>query len=84
MGGRGLPFTAARASPRDGFFRRGAGALGSQASAVAAHGLSSCGSEALEHRFTPQYAESPQTRDRTLVPCIGRQTLIHSATREVP
>ena len=28
--------------------------------------------------------ESSQTRDRSLVPCIGRGTPIHCATREVP
>ena len=28
--------------------------------------------------------ESSHIRDQTLVPCIGRQTLIHSTTREVP
>ena len=28
--------------------------------------------------------ESSQTRDRTYVPCIGKQILIHCATKEVP
>ena len=31
----------------------------------------------------PQHVKSPQTRDRTLVPCIGRQIPIHCTTREV-
>ena len=30
------------------------------------------------------HMESSQTRDRTHVPCIGRQILIHCTTREVP
>ena len=32
----------------------------------------------------PQHVESSQTRDQTHVSCIGRQILIHGATREVP
>ena len=32
----------------------------------------------------PQHVGSSQTRARTHVPCIGRQTLNHCATREVP
>ena len=32
----------------------------------------------------PQFAESSWTRDRTYVPCTGRQILVHCATREVP
>ena len=32
----------------------------------------------------PQNVESSWTRDRTCVPCIGRQILCHWATREVP
>ena len=32
----------------------------------------------------PWQVESPQTRDQTRVPCIGRQILNHWATREVP
>ena len=47
---------------------------------------------ALEHRpssvahgsFAPQHVGSSRTRARTHVPCIGRQILNHSATREVP
>ena len=31
----------------------------------------------------PQHVESSWTRDRTCVPCIGRQILIHCTTREV-
>ena len=32
----------------------------------------------------PRHVESSQTRARTCVPCIGRQTLNHCATREDP
>ena len=32
----------------------------------------------------PQHVESSQTRDRTRVSCIGRQTLHHRATRKAP
>ena len=32
----------------------------------------------------PQHVGSSQTRARTRVPCIGRQTLSHCATREAP
>ena len=32
----------------------------------------------------PQHVGSSQTRARTRVPCIGRQTLNHCATREAP
>ena len=32
---------------------------------------------------SPQYVESSSTRDWTHVPCVGRQTHIHWATREV-
>ena len=46
---QGLLSSCARASPCGGFSCWGAQALGAQASAVAAHGLSSCGSQALEH-----------------------------------
>ena len=42
----------AQASHCSGFSCCGAWALGAQASAVVAHGLSSCGSRALEHRFS--------------------------------
>ena len=33
---------------------------------------------------TPQHVGSSQTRARTRVPCTGRQTLNHCATREAP
>ena len=55
-----------------------------QASVVAADGLSSCGSRALEHRLNscgawaqllPWHVESSQIRDQTHVSCIGRQIL---------
>ena len=42
----------ARASQRGGFSCCGAWALGVRASVVVAHGLSSCGSRALEHRLS--------------------------------
>ena len=42
--------------------------------------LSSCGSRA--GRVGPRHVGSSQTRARTRVPCIGRQTLNHRATRE--
>ena len=54
-----------------------------QASVVTGHGLSSCSSRALEHGLSsPSHVESSQTRDRTLVPCIGRWILSHCTTRE--
>ena len=34
--------------------------------------------------ISPGHMESSGTRDRTHVPCIGRQILIHSTTREAP
>ena len=62
---------------------------GSRASIVAAHGLFTCGSRARAQQLwrsglvVPQHVESSWTRDHTCVPCIGRQILIHCATREV-
>ena len=58
-------------------------------------GFSSCGSwaPAPEHRLSScwhmglvalQHVESSQTRNQTCVSCIGRQTLNHWTTREVP
>ena len=56
-------------------------------------GLSRCGAQApdaqarqlwLTGPATPRHAGSSQTRARTHVPCIGRQTLNHCATREAP
>ena len=56
-------------------------------SVVATHWLSSCSSQALEHRCTSLvalcYAGSSWIRDWTHVPGIGRQILYHWATREV-
>ena len=55
--------------------------------------LSRCGAQApdtqaqqlwLTGPFAPRHVGSSQTRARTCVPCIGRQTLNHCATREVP
>ena len=54
-------------------------------------GLSCCGAQAPDAQaqqlwptglVTPQHVGSSQTRARTRVPCIGRQTLNHCATRE--
>ena len=54
-------------------------------------GLSCCGAQApdaqaqqlwLTGLVTPRHVGSSQTRARTRVPCIGRQTLNHCATRE--
>ena len=49
------------------------------ASLVAEHGFQSTGSVAV----TPRHVEWYQTRDRTCVPCIGRQSLNPWTTREV-
>ena len=55
-------------------------------------GLSCCGAQApdaqaqqlwLTGPVAPRHVGSSQTRARTRVPCIGRQTLNHCATREV-
>ena len=42
--------------------------------------LGSCGTTG---SVAPWHVESSRTRDRTHVPCIGRQTIIHSTTRQV-
>ena len=56
-------------------------------------GLSFCGAQApdaqaqqlwLTGLVAPRHVGSSQTRDRTRVPCIGRQTLNHCTTREAP
>ena len=56
-------------------------------------GLSCCGEQApdaqaqqswLTGPVAPWHVGSSQTRARTRVPCIGRQTLNHCATREAP
>ena len=47
------------------------------------HRLSSCGSRAwVVAHVAPRHVGSSQTRARTRVPCIGRQTLNHCATKE--
>ena len=68
----------AQASPCAGFSCCGAWAIGTQASVVVAHSLSSCGTRAqlLWH------VGSSQTRVQTRVPCIGRRIFNHCATRE--
>ena len=61
-----------QASHWGGFFCCRAQVLGPQASVVAPHGLSCC------YKWTsvaPQHIKSSWIRDRTCVPCIGRQTL---------
>ena len=56
-------------------------------------GLSCCGAQApdaqaqqlwLTGLVAPRHVGSSQTRARTRIPCIGRQTLNHCATREAP
>ena len=51
-GERGPLLAGARASHCGGLFRRGARALGAQASVAVARGLSGCGSQAPEHRLS--------------------------------
>ena len=48
------------------------------------HRLSNCGSQQLwlTGPAAPRHVGSSQTRARTRVPCTGRQTLNHCATRE--
>ena len=68
-----------------------AGLWGAQASVVAAHGLSSCGSWAPERRLSscgarglvaPPHVGSSWTRDQINVPCILRRSLTPWITRE--
>ena len=61
------------ASHCSGFSCCRARALGTQASVVVATGL-----------VVLRHVGSSRTRDRTPVPCIGRQILNHCATREAP
>ena len=86
-----LQLWPARASHCGGLSCHGARALGTWATVVVARGLSSYGSQALEHRLSSCGARaqllhgmwaSSRTRDRTHVPCIGRRTPNHCATRE--
>ena len=62
------------------------GLWGAWALVVEVHGFSSCGSQALEHRFNSYgswglvaswHVGSSQIRDQTHVSCIGRQILYH-------
>ena len=57
---------------------RGPSRCGSQAPDVQAQQLWPTGPAA------PRHVVPPQTRARTRVPCTGRQTLNHCATREAP
>ena len=54
-----------------------------QASVVAAHRLGSCVSRR-RGLVAPSHGESSQNRHRMRVPCIGRQILLHCATKEAP
>ena len=73
---------------------RGAGtALHRSARASHHRGPSRCGAQAPDAHaqqlwrtglVAPRHVGSSQTRARTRVPCIGRQTLNHCATREAP
>ena len=65
---------------------------GARASAAAARGRGCCVSRALEHglstcgpwtQLLPGTWESSRVRDRTRVPCPGRQVLIHCTTGKV-
>ena len=58
----------------------GARALGTQASVVAAHGLSNCGTWTYFVRST----WNSWTRLWTDMPCIGKRSFIHCATGQVP
>ena len=77
----------------EGFLRlRRAGATPHRGARASHHrGLSCCGAQApdaqaqlswLTGQVAPRHAGSPQTRDRTHVPCTSRQTLNHCAARE--
>ena len=87
---RGLLCCGAQASHCGGFSCCRARALGARASLIVACGLSSCGSWALERRFSSCGAQalalwhvgSSRTRGRTRVPCIGRRIPNHCTTRE--
>ena len=71
--------------------RRAGATLHRGARASHCRGLSCCGAQApdvqaqqlwLTGPAAPRHAGSSQTGARTRVPCIGRQTLNHCATRE--
>ena len=81
-----------QASHCSGFSCCGAWALSAWALVAAAQELISGGSQALDRAGSavvahgldaPRYVESSRTKDRTCVPCTGRQILIHCTTREV-
>ena len=60
-------------------------ALGTWASVVVAPRLYGRGSVVVDVGLAaPGHVESPQTRDQTHVPYLGRQILIHCTNREVP
>ena len=79
----------------EGFLQLGQAGATLHRGARASHyrGLSCCGAQApdaqaqqlwLTGLVAPRHVGSSQTRARTRVPCIGRQTLNHCATREAP
>ena len=80
------------ASHCGGFSCGGGQALGDRAWAVATHRLSSCGSQAREHRLSSWGAGAfwlcgrwgLARPERTHVPCTDRQIRIQGATGEVP
>ena len=82
----------AQASHCGGFSSCGARTLGARDSVVAACGLSSCGTWALELRLSSCGARAQLLHGMwafprpgiKLVPCVGRWILNHCATREVP
>ena len=80
---------------REGFLqlRRAGATLHRGARASHYRGLSRCRAQAPDAQaqqlwltvlVAPRHVGSSQTRARTRVPCIGRQTLNHCATREAP
>ena len=74
----------ARASHCGGFSCCGARVLGKRAQQLG-HAGSRAQAQQLQRTdfVAPRHVGSSRTRDRTLVPCMGRQILNHCATREV-
>ena len=86
---QGLLFIALHCSAQvslcSGFSYCGAEALDAQASVAAAFGLSNFSKWArsgdTQASVAPRHVESSETRDRTTVPCIGKQILVHLPQR---
>ena len=83
----------ARASHCSGFSCCGARALGSRASVIVTGGLSSCGSQAVEHRLSSCGAQVSLLRSmwdlpgpglEPMSPALAGRILNHCTTREVP